>query len=161
MRRRPVDQDDIEPLVLQPLQQVAQRPGAHDDLDVVPAEDRAEEPDLEVPRECRQRADSQDQPPRHAAFVQRTDQLVAGGEDDVGMVERNAAGLGQVQLLAAPLEQSVPDLVLELPDLDRQRRLRDTEPLRGPGQVAVMRDGPEIAEVIVVEAHAIVLFCIS
>ena len=44
-------------------------------------------------------------------------QLLAGGEDHVGVLERDPAGLGQVQPPAAPLEQRQSQPILELPDL--------------------------------------------
>src|SRR3954463_14552358 len=65
---------------------------------------------------------------RAAGLFQHPDQFLARGEDRVGVVERDAAGLGQEQLLATPLEQRMTELRLQLLDLDRQCRLRDIQP---------------------------------
>lgn len=74
-------------------------------------------------------------------------------KDRVGVVERDATGLGEHQLLAATLEECVAELLLELPNLHGDRRLRHVQPLCRAGQVGLMRDRPEVVEVVEVE-HA-------
>ena len=74
------------------------------------------------------------------------EQLLAGREDRVGVVERDAPRLGQVELAAAPLEQGMAEALLQLADLHRERGLRQVQPLGRARQVAVVRDRPEVAE---------------
>ena len=68
------------------------------------------------------------------------------------MVERDPAGLRQMQSPTATLEEGMTDLLLELSDLHRQRRLGQIQPLGGACEIAVMGDEPEIAQVIVVQS---------
>jgi hypothetical protein len=60
---------------------------------------------------------------------------------------QDLAGLGHAHLLAAAVEQGRTQLVLQLLDLVRQRRLRDVQALRRAGEVQRLGDGVEVAEV--------------
>ena len=137
-------------------QQIAHRPGPHDQLHIGAANQRPEELELEIPRQGGQRAD-----PQHLAACDRTapqgaHQLLAGLEDRVGVIERDLPGFGQFQPPADPFEQRVAHLVLELwictesADCDRFMLLGR------PGQAAFMRDGPEIAKMVEVQVPHIV-----
>src|SRR3712207_9453465 len=65
-----------------------------------------------------------------------------------------APGLGEVEPPPPPLEQLVPEPLLELADLHRQRRLRQVQPSRGASEIAVVRHRPEIVEMVEVQpAH--------
>ena len=89
--------------------------------------------------------------PRLSRLLQRAEQLVTGGEDGVGMIERDPPGFGEVQLPAPPLEQGVAEPRLQQADLARQGRLRQVHPAGRPREVAVVRDRLEVAQVAVVE----------
>ncbi|MDZ7631549.1 MAG: hypothetical protein U5K74_09425 [Gemmatimonadaceae bacterium] len=65
--------------------------------------------------------------------------------------ERDPARLGQRQRLSRPGEERLAQLHLQLADLRRQRRRRDVQLLRGTGQVPLVRHGPEVVQVVVVE----------
>ena len=69
------------------------------------------------------------------------------------MIQRDAPGLGQMQLAAPPLEQGMAQPLLQLADLYGQGRLRQVQPLRRAGQVAIMGHGPEIAQVMKVQVR--------
>ena len=63
------------------------------------------------------------------------------GEDPPGTGGHGTTCLGDDDPAAGPLEQQRPQLAFELPDLVRQRRLRDVQLLGGAGEVAVSRHG--------------------
>ena len=67
------------------------------------------------------------------------------------MGQHDAAGLGQHELPIAALEQPMPEPLLELAQLNRQRRRRHVQRLGGSRQVAPVRDDPEVAQVMEVE----------
>ena len=124
--------------------------GAEDHLDVLPPEQRPQERELEVARQGGLGAHAQ----RHAltaALLQGGEQLPAGGEDGVGMVEGDASGFRQMQGAAPALEQGGAEPLLELADLGRHCGLGDVEMFGGPGEVALVGHGVEVAQVVVVE----------
>ena len=120
-------------------------------LDLRPAHQRLQQSVLEIARQRGDGADPQRLSAGGAASLQKPDQLVAGAEDRVSVVERDATRLGQHEALAAALEQFLPHALLELPQLYRQRRLRDMQSLGGARQIALVCDGPEVAQVVVVQ----------
>ena len=67
------------------------------------------------------------------------------------MIQRDAPSLGQEQLPPAPREQRMPQPIFKLPDLRRQRRLRQVQPLGRAGQMPLARDFAEIAQMVVIE----------
>ena len=115
-----VDQHHVELQVVERLQQIANAARTQHNLHVAAFEHRAQEIDLKVARQGGQRPDAQD-PTSGARSCQRADQLVAAGEYRVGVVQRDAAGLGEFQPPSAPLEQIVTEPVLQLADLHRER----------------------------------------
>ncbi|MCD0419180.1 hypothetical protein LOC51_18370 [Rubrivivax sp. JA1024] len=145
-----VDQDDVEAQILERLQQLRGASRTQDQLDIGAAEQRPQKRHLKVARQRRQRSDAQ-RLPRDAGVAKRADQLVAGRDDRIGVIEGDAARLGQMQLAAAAFEQRMTELLLELADLNRQRRLREIQPLCSPRQVAVVGDGPEVTQVIEIQ----------
>jgi hypothetical protein len=73
------------------------------------------------------------------------------------MVQCDATGLGQLQLSTPAFKQGVTQTFFQLFDLHRKSRLRQVQTLRRSGQVTVMRNGPKISEMVIVQWH-IVLF---
>ena len=64
------------------------------------------------------------------------------------MIEKGAAGRGQVDPVHAAVHQRNTDLVFEITDLAAQRRLRRVQPLLGGDrQASCLRDRDEIAKV--------------
>ena len=74
-------------------------------------------------------------------------------ENLVRVIERNATCFRQYKVAAAPFEEIVAKGGFERPDLRRDRRLRDVERARGPGQRAVPGHGAEEAQVMQVECR--------
>ena len=105
---------------------------------------------LEVARQRGERTDAQRLPGR-AGLPQCAQQFVAGGEDGVGMVERDPPGFGQMQLSTAAFEQRMAQPFLQLADLHRQRRLGEVQAFGRAGEIAVVGDRPEVAQVVVVQ----------
>ena len=85
------------------------------------------------------------------ALTERVLELLAAREDRVGVIERDAPGLGQEQPPAATFEEGVTELRFELLDLHRDGGLRDMKTLRGSREVLFVRDGPEVVKVVEVE----------
>ena len=67
--------------------------------------------------------------------------------------ERDTASFGQRKNSPLARKKRVAELVLELPDLDRKRRLRYVQALRRPREIAVLGHGPEIQQMMVVETR--------
>ena len=153
-RRRAVGQHHVDDLGLEILQQVARRARPHDQFHIVPPDQGAKKLQLEVARQGRDRADPQHLAVQVGTTPQRIQQLVAGAEHRVGVVESHPSRLGQAQPLADAIEERVPDLPLQLLQLNRQGRRSDVQPFGGPRQPALVRDRPEVAQMVVVQlAH--------
>ena len=60
--------------------------------------------------------------------------------------EEQLAGLGRDDLLADAVEERLADLVLELADLVRERRLGDVHALGGAGEAEALGEGDEVAK---------------
>ncbi len=71
---------------------------------------------------------------------------IDGGEHRAGIVREGAAGLGQRHPARQALEQGGADLGLEALDLVAQRRLRDVQPLRRPGDAEIVGHRDEVAK---------------
>jgi hypothetical protein len=73
-----------------------------------------------------------------------------GGVDRVeggpALDQQHRPGLGQRDGAAGAFQQRHPEPPFELPDRPRQRRLRDPEPLRGPPEMQLLRDGDEVPQ---------------
>ncbi len=78
-------------------------------------------------------------------------EVLRGAEDGLGMVEGDAARLGEDEPAAAALEQVVAERRLERLQLGRQGGLREVQPPCGAGQGALRRNGVEEAEVVKVQ----------
>ena len=92
---------------------------------------------------------------RPATLAKQRDHLVARREDRLRVPHRDAPGLGQRERAGPALEQLLAECLLELLHLRRQCRRRHVEPAGRPGQVALLRDGPERVEVVIVESRHI------
>ena len=156
-RRGAVRQDDVDGVGLKLREEVAEVARADDEFDVLAADERAQEFELEVARQGRQGAHPQNLPARDRTAAQGAHQLLAGREDGVGIVESDAPRLRQDEPPADPLEQRMAHLALELLDLHRQGRLRQVQLLGGTRQAALVGDGPEVAQVVEVKVPHIVL----
>ena len=88
---------------MQAREQFQRATRAQHDFDVVAAEQWPQKADLEVARQRGERPDAHDLP-RRAGFAQRSQQFRTRCKDGVGMVKRDAPGLGEVQLATAPFE---------------------------------------------------------
>ena len=69
------------------------------------------------------------------------------GEDLPRFRQESAARRSQIHLAAAAAEQLDPELLLEVPDLLAERRLRRSETHRGVPEVQLFGDGYEVSEV--------------
>jgi hypothetical protein len=157
-RGRAVRQDKVEVQGGQRGEEFGRAARPQDHLDIRAPQKRLEEGELEVARQSRERADPK-RLPRRALLAKGRNKLVARGEDRVGMVERDAPRLGQVQRPAAPFEQSLAQPLLELADLRGECGLRQVQPLGRPGQVAFVRHGLEVAQVMVIEVARHIVRC--
>jgi hypothetical protein len=148
-----IGQHQVQRMHPQPGQQVGQAPRTQDHFHIVPPQDRCQEILLEVARQGRHRADAQHLARIAPAIAQQRHQFGAAGKDGVGIGQGQATGFGQYQGAAPALEQRLPELLLELPDLCRQGRLRDMQMLRRTGQMALLGHGPEVMQMVVVQAQ--------
>ena len=88
------------------------------------------------------------QPPLHLGDAPRHgDGLVDLLQQAHGTRIKKASRFGQPQRPGIAFQQFHADLVFELLDLPAQRRLRDVQPLRCPGEAALFCHGHEILEV--------------
>ena len=60
--------------------------------------------------------------------------------------QQHLTGGGELDAALGAAEQRDPQLLLQLPDLQAEGRLRDPEPCRGAGEVELIGDGDEAAE---------------
>ena len=104
----------------QPRQQLGQAAGGEHQLDIRSVEHRPDEVLLEVARHRGHGADAQHLALLAPAFAQHSHQLAAGGEDGLGVVERQPAALRQRQGAASAMEQLLAQLGFQLLDLCRQ-----------------------------------------
>jgi hypothetical protein len=81
--------------------------------------------------------------------------LVDVGEDRPYPVEVGAAGVGEVDPTCGAVEQNDAEFAIELPDRVRERRLCHVEPLGCTPEVALFRDGDEVAELAQIHRFSI------
>ena len=115
-----VGQHHIETERDQRPKQFVEAARSNDDVELVPTQQRAYEIELEVARQGGDRADPH-LLARLPAIPERRDEIVAAGEDGVGMFERDLSRLGQDQLAPGAIKQAMTKPLLELGDLHRQR----------------------------------------
>ena len=122
------------------------------DLEVGAVQDRPEKLELEIARERRHGADTQDL----AGGAGRTiahdiHQLVAGAPDGLGVVERDPPCLGELEAAAAARKEHLAQAVFQLLQLDAQRRRREVQALGGAGDAQLAGDGPKITQMVIIE----------
>ena len=111
------------------------------------ADQRTQELDLEIAGQGGERPHPQGAP-RAARLLHHGREVIRRAENRVGMVERDAPGLGQDEATPAALEQVMAQGGLERLDLGRQGRLRQVEPPGSAGERALCRNRPEQLEVM-------------
>lgn len=72
------------------------------------------------------------------------------------MVQHDLPGFGQMQLPPAAFEQRMAKALFQFANLHRQRRLGEIEALGRAGEIAVVRDRPKVAQVVVVQGRHII-----
>ncbi len=93
-----------------------------------------------------------DHPDREAAPDQvghLTDRLAdgaGGGQRGPGVFERGLARDGEGRGTRGPVEQFGAEFAFQLPDLGADAGLADVDPLGGPGEVPLLRDGDEVLQ---------------
>ena len=107
---------------------------------------------MKIARQRGHRADTQHVPLLAPTIAQQRRQFGTGGEDGLGIAQRQPPGLGQLQAAAHAREQRLSQLLFELLDLCRQRRLRHVQLRCSPRQVAFLGHGPEVVQVMEVQA---------
>ena len=69
-------------------------------------------------------------------------------EDSIAVTQQQVAGLGELGLAAAPIEQGHLQLLLEVLNLQADSRLRDVKTVRGLLEAALADDRPQDAQLI-------------
>ncbi len=86
-----------------------------------------------------------------AGFAQRGGQIIGGAKDRLGMIQRDAARLGQNQTAAAAFEKVLAQCRLQRPQLGRQGRLRQVQMPRRTRQGAVAGNGKKQSQMMQVQ----------
>jgi hypothetical protein len=71
------------------------------------------------------------------------------------LAEQHGADVGELDSTGAPLEQLDPELRLQRADLLGERLLGDVQPPGRAGEVALLRDGDEVAQLAQLRRHAV------
>jgi hypothetical protein len=153
-RGRHIRQHHVERQRIEFAQEFCLAAGAQHHLDVLSHDQRAQELDLEIARQGGERPHPQGAP-RAALLLHHGGEVVRRAEDGIGMVERDAPGLGQDEAAPATLEQVMAKGRLESPDLGREGRLRQVEPPGRAGEGALCRYGTEQFQVVQVHEYSI------
>jgi len=83
------------------------------------------------------------------------------GEHAFGPGEQDRPGVGQGDPPGAPLEEGSPDLGLELPDLLAHRGLGDPEVRGGAGEVPMLGDRGEVAQLVQLHRSSLLIVIAS
>ena len=86
--------------------------------------------------------------PQVVEIVKGAAGLLALAEDAVAVAEQQVAGLGELGLAAAPIEQRNVQLLLQILDLQAHRRLGHIEAVGRLLEAALTGDGPQNAQLI-------------
>ncbi len=81
------------------------------------------------------------------------DRTLGSAQDLPRLRQENATRLGQLHVPARPVQQRHIHLLLELADLQAQRRLGDVQALGRPREVEFLGDGDEVPEVAKVHRY--------
>ena len=120
-----VGEHQVHPVLLQLAGQFVQRAGHHHHFRAGVREDRLDKIELEVLGERSHRADAEQPQPGVLRLAQAGQQLVARGENRLGMLQCHPPGVGQVQFPAAPLKERLAEPVFQLGELLAQGGLRN------------------------------------
>jgi hypothetical protein len=110
-----------------------------------------------VVRDRRQEADAHVAELAVSGAADGVDRALGLREDRARLAQQHRADLGQLDAAGTALEQRNPELRLERADLLRERLLRDVQSPRGAGEVALLRDGDEVAQLAQLRRHAVIL----
>lgn len=144
-----VGEDEVEGVGLHLQQQFGEAAGADDDFGLGVIEDRAEELDLEIAGEGGDGTDADDGA-AGGAVAEGIREFLAGAEDDLGVGEGDAAGLGEEEFFLGAFEERGAEFGFEGTDLDADGGGGDAEAFSGAFESAGAADLVEIAQVVVV-----------
>jgi hypothetical protein len=148
LRQRVMRAGEIDLTAHQPFMDIAAEAADHlqEDVRELGAEARDQCRRQEVSSGRRHREGDHPRGARAAAALDLGLGLLELAQRHVAPLEQDAAGVGQTDPMAVPLEERVAKLLLELADLPADRRLRDAQELGAAAVAAELRDGLEIAE---------------
>lgn len=115
------------------------------------SQERLEKCELKIPRQSCQGSNAKYAPRRAVYRTEGADQFVTGSKNRIGMIEGNTTGFRQDKLPAASFKQRMSELRLEFLNLNGQCRLRNAEQLRCAGKIALVSDGPEVTQVMIIQ----------
>ena len=101
-----------------------------------------------IGRKRRDHAEPQPPGEQASAVARELGQVARGSEHALGAPRHLRAGVGQDHLARAPLDQFDAEVLLELADLHRQRRLRHRTGLRGLAEVPVLGERGQISQLL-------------
>jgi hypothetical protein len=107
--------------------------------------------DLEVSGQGRDRSDPENPPPGSRSILEDTDQLFAGLENEVRVVQGDPPRFGQDERFAFSREEWLPKVLFQLAKLDAQGGLGNSEMGSCLGEAAFLGDGSEVAKMVIVE----------
>lgn len=146
-----VGEEEVHLMGVEQIEQIAERGGAGDDFQALAAEGGTEEGEEEVAGEGGDDADAQDAAAGEGTVFHDVEQLLAGPADGVGVVEGEAARLGEAESGRGAFEKGVAEVFLQLAELDADGGGREVEPGGGAGEVKLLRHDSEVGEMVVVE----------
>ena len=133
--------------------QGGERPAADHKVHIIARQHWPQKPDLEIARQVGNCANPQMPAGLPCAGRKGRHHFAGGFKNAIGVIERDAPGLGQFQPASTPFKQFMPDTFFKLADLGGQRRLRNIKAPRGIGQVAIMGNRMKIAQVLEIKMH--------
>ena len=99
-----------------------------------------------IGRERRDHAEPQPSGEQPSAVARELGQVARGREHALGAAGHLRAGLGQNHLAGPPLDQVDAEVLLQLADLHRKRRLGDGAGLRGLAEMPVLGERGQISQ---------------
>jgi hypothetical protein len=97
--------------------------------------------------------DHENAPVLRGGLVHGGDAHVPAVQDVTGVGEQHLARGGEADGTGLAHEQRAPEMMLEQSHLPRQGGLGHVQPLGRPGEVELLGDGDEVAEVTQVDVH--------
>ena len=118
------------------------------------ARERAQDPRGDVERGGGEQADGERARLARRCAPRGAQRVVHPGQQRRRRLEQRAARRGQLDAARRALEQARAHALLELADLRAQRRLREMQPLGRAGEVELLRDRDERAQMPELDVHA-------